>query len=199
MVLPMKKAWVRSLLAVVLVLGTAAGGWLMWAQRPYVPLWLEGTGGDFRLASESGPVNLHDFRGKVVLVYFGYTHCPDACPAALGTIGSAMQQLTGTRGRRVAGLFVSLDPRRDTPKVLKAYARFFDTRLIGLTGSAGELEKVAAAWRVSYSVPDAPPDANYAVEHSTFIYLVNPEGRVAALFDEKTDPAEIARAIRQWL
>lgn len=195
-VLRKRWAWV---LAGVLVPGIGVSAWVMQSQRPEVPSWVQVMGGDFHLVSENGPVNLHDFRGKALLVYFGYTHCPDACPTALGIIGSAMQELTGKAGQRVAGVFISLDPHRDTPQLLDEYAHFFDKRIVGLTGSADELEKVALSWRVAYSVPDAPSDSDYAVEHSTFIYLVNPEGKVVDLFDEKASPKAIAREIRQWL
>jgi protein SCO1 len=194
----LRQRWVW-LLAGVLVLGIGVSTWMLKAQRPEVPSWVQGMGGDFHLLSKHGPVSLHDFRGKVVLVYFGYTHCPDACPTALGNMGTAMQMLKGKERKQVAGVFISLDPRRDTPQVLAEYAHFFGKRIVGLTGSPDTLEKVAKAWRVAYSVPDAPADSDYAVEHSTFIYLVNPEGKVVDLFGEKTHPEEITRAIRSWL
>lgn len=196
----MKKPVVKYLLiAVVIVSALAVVAGLQLAWKPAIPPALQGMGDDFSLHSDKGTVSLRDFRGKVTLVYFGYTHCPDVCPMALGVMGSAMQALPKDEGRRVAGVFISLDPRRDTPKVLAAYTDFFDSRIIGLTGSPDELARVADAWRVGYSVPDAPADANYAVEHSTFIYLVNPEGKVAALFDEQSNPDDIATAIRRWL
>lgn len=189
----------NMLILLVVALLVVAGGWMLMHQRPEIPAALQAMGGDFRLQSASGPVSLHDLRGKAVLVYFGYTHCPDACPMALGTMGAAMQQLDTDAGARVAGIFISLDPRRDTPAVLGEYAQFFDARIVGLTGTPKELDKVAAAWRVGYEVPDEPADAQYSVEHSTFVYLVSPEGRVANLFDEKSSPDEIAAALRRWL
>lgn len=193
----MKKVWIAAVAAVVLAAAGAA--WLLYPSHPPIPPALRTLGGDFALHSARGDVRLSDMRGKVVLVYFGYTHCPDACPMALGVIGSAIRQLDPANRKRVAGIFISLDPRRDTPDVLEKYARFFNPKIVGVTGTADELAKVAGAWRVGYSVPDAPADSNYTVEHSTFIYLVNPDGKVAALFDEKTGPDEIARTVRQWL
>jgi len=196
----MKKPVVKYLvIALVLISALAVVVGLKLAWKPVIPPALQSMGGDFSLQSDKGTVSLHDFRGKVTLVYFGYTHCPDVCPMALGVMGSAMQALPEDEGRRVAGVFISLDPRRDTPKVLAGYARFFDSRIVGLTGTPEVLDRIADDWRVGYSVPDAPVDANYAVEHSTFIYLVNPDGKVAALFDEQTSPDEIATAIRRWL
>jgi protein SCO1/2 len=110
-----------------------------------------------------------------------------------------MQQVGEPLADRVAGLFVSVDPRRDTPALLGQYASFFDKRIMGVTGTSQQLDKIAAAWRVDYAVPDQPADTNYSVEHSTFIYMVNPDGRIADLFDEKTDSALIAGKMRFWL
>jgi len=191
-------AKVIASLLLALAIAMAAGLYL-YPQQPAIPPHLQQMGGDFALTSVTGTMRLADMRGKVVLLYFGYTHCPDVCPMALGTIASAMRALGEERGNAVAGIFVSLDPRRDTPAKLAQYAAFFDPSIIGVTGSPAELKEIAARWRVDYRVPELPADANYEVEHSTFVYLVNPEGRVAALFDEKTDPNEIAAAARAWL
>lgn len=178
-----------------------AGGVALWQQslKPGIPMPLQGMGDDFTLTSASGPVSLHDFRGKVVLVYFGYTHCPDVCPMALGVMAGALDELPEGMSNRAEGIFISLDPRRDTPEQLAKFTTFFSAKIHGLTGSPEQLETVADAWRVGFSVPDAPADVSYAVEHSTFLYLVNPEGKVAGLYDEKTGSGEIVAAIRQWL
>ncbi len=173
--------------------------WLLEMQKPSVPPALQGMGGDFRLESATGPVSLHDFRGKVMLVFFGYTHCPDVCPAALGVIASAMQQMEASQAGRVGGIFISVDPQRDTPALLNKYVSFFDKRIRGLTGTREQLDQVAAQWRVDYEVPEHPADANYEVEHTNFIYLVNRDGKVVDLFDEQTDPALIADRMRPWL
>ncbi|MDX8401586.1 MAG: SCO family protein, partial [Mariprofundaceae bacterium] len=156
-------------------------------------------GGDFTLQSAAGAFHLHDLRGKVALVYFGYTHCPDACPMALGVMAAAMRALPPAWAERVAGVFVSLDPERDDPATLRDYAHFFDRRIIGVTGAPDHLARVARAWRVDWHVPAHAPGEDYAVDHSTFIYLVTPDGRVADVFDEKTEPAHLALAIKRWL
>ncbi|HKI61946.1 MAG TPA: SCO family protein [Mariprofundaceae bacterium] len=191
---------IRSMfVATAILLAAAITIWLAMVQKPAVPQALQGMGGDFQLQSSRGPVSLHDFRGKVTLIYFGYTHCPDICPMALGIMAEAMRQLGEPKADKVAGLFISVDPRRDTPGILDQYASFFDKRIRGVTGTPQQLDKIAAAWRVDYSVPDKPANANYSVEHSTFIYLVNPDGKIADLFDESTDPALIADKMRLWL
>lgn len=196
----MKKS-VLKYIVITIVLISAAGltTWLLEMQKPTVPLALQSMGGDFSLESVRGPVSLHDFRGKVTLVYFGYTHCPDVCPMALGVMAEAMRKVGESQADRVAGIFISVDPRRDTPALLDQYATFFDKRITGVTGTPAQLDQVAAAWRVDYEVPDKPADAKYEVEHTNFIYMVNPDGQVADLFDEDTDPAIIADRIQLWL
>jgi len=168
-------------------------------QQLEVPEALKGMGGDFELQSSEGPVHLSDYQGKDVLLYFGYTHCPDVCPAALNTMAAAINMLKEAGEDRAAGLFISLDPRRDTPEVAGKFADFFAPEITGLTGSPEQLEQIAGKWRVSYEVPEAAAESDYAVEHSTFIYLVNQEGLVVDMFDEKTDPTLIANKMILWL
>jgi len=186
-----------STVIVMLIAGLVA--WFIWHAQADIPGFLKRMGGDFTLESTDGPVSLQDFRGKAVLVYFGYTHCPDVCPMALGVISAAMHALDEPDKDYVAGIFVSLDPVRDSPQLLKQYAGFFDHRIVGVTGSPTMLEQVAAGWHVDYNVPQASAGDNYAVEHSTFIYLVNREGQIVELFDEKTAPSVIAQSIHRWL
>jgi protein SCO1/2 len=195
--LPKAKVIVPLLLLALAAI--AAAGFQLFPRQPAIPAYLQQMGGDFALTASKGTVHLSDYRGKVVLVYFGYTHCPDVCPMALGTIAAAMHELDSEHGKEIRGIFVSVDPRRDTPEKLQQYAAFFDPRIIGATGTPEQLKKIAAKWRVDFKVPDMPADANYEVEHTPFIYLVTPDGQIAALFDEKTDPKEIAAAARQWL
>lgn len=167
--------------------------------KPSIPSHLARMGGDFALESADGVVHLSDFKGDVVLVYFGYTHCPDACPTALGLMAQAIGKLDPSAQQRVHGLFVSLDPRRDTPALMKEYVHFFDGNFIGVTGDAESLEAIARRWRVAYDIPDKPADSSYNVEHSTFIYLVNPEGKIAALYGDNTSTDQIIHDIRAWL
>ncbi len=174
--------------ATVLTLCLLLAGWATAWQleqrlQASTPLWLQQLGADFTLHSADGDVSLHDFRGRWVLLYFGYTHCPDICPTALATIAAVIRQASEYQ---VAGLLISLDPRRDTPELLQQYSRFFHPAIQGITGSPDELKQVAARWRVSYHVPDQPADQDYAVDHTAFIYLVNPDGHVQALLDEQT-------------
>ncbi|MDX8409334.1 MAG: SCO family protein [Mariprofundales bacterium] len=167
--------------------------------QPQTPAYVQGIGGDFTLSSSNGSLALHDFRGQAVLLYFGYTHCPDACPTALGTISGAIRGLPLTMQSRVAGLFVSLDPQRDTPAICNGYAHFFHPAIRGVTGSSDQLARIARNWRVNYTIPNHAPGSDYALSHSTFIYLMDPQGVVRALFGDHSTRQEISRALRLWL
>jgi protein SCO1/2 len=174
----------------------------MYGQRmlpPAVPAYLAQMGGNFTLKSATGTVHLSDFRGKVGLLYFGYSHCPDVCPAALSVMAQAMRQIPQTQAGRIYGLFVSVDPRRDTPSYLQRYVSFFDARMVGATGTPAQLSALAGDWKMDFSVPDVSADSHYSVSHSNFIYLINAQGQVVALFDEKTLPDEMALWMRRWL
>jgi protein SCO1/2 len=168
---------------------------MMQRAEPHIPPWLQSLGGDFTLQSADGAVSLHDYHGRLVLLYFGYTHCPDACPMALSVIATALKSAPP---HDAAGIFISLDPRRDTPAILHDYTAFFHPDLIGLTADAATLASIAGQWRVSYHVPDASDNPFYTVDHSTFIYLINRHGKVVALFNEKTPMQDIQRAMRLW-
>ena len=100
-------------------------------------------GGDFTLMSDKGPVRLEDFRGKVVPIYFGFTHCPDVCITSLSAIAAALDKLTDDERSQIQPLFISIDPERDDPARVGEYARYFDPSIIGLTGSLDEVSKVA--------------------------------------------------------
>jgi len=167
---------------------------------PVVPAYYQTIGGDFTLNSADGPVSLHDLRGKVLLVYFGYTHCPDACPAVMTQFAAAFDKLPQEERKKVAGIFISIDPARDTPPALKSYVRFFHPQIIGLTGRIKTIIRMAKQWGVSFAYGRKNARGGYLIDHSSTIYLVNPQGRVAALFKPyNSTPGVLADAIRQWL
>lgn len=156
-------------------------------------------GGPFQLTDHAGqPVTNETYRGRVMLVFFGFTHCPDVCPTELQVVAEVLEQL-GPRAERVAPLFISVDPERDTPQVLAGYVGLFDPRLIGLTGSDAQIAAVARAYRVYYAKVRPPDSATYLMDHSTFLYLIGPEGGFRALFRPGTPPEEISRAIQAAL
>ncbi len=156
---------------------------------------------DFALRSADGPVKLIDQRGKVALVYFGYTACPDICPTALVSVGGALRQLRPEDLGKVAAFFISVDPERDKPEGLKEYARFFHPAIIGATGTPDEIKRVAQRWRVFYAKQPATEDGRYSVDHSSECFVVGPDGRLIARLPHGSPPekivAEIRRALKQ--
>ena len=196
-----RRTWTKPLIGVVLILSLAGAAAIYARQRvrPPIPGYMQNLGGDFTLESANGQVRLTDFRGDLVLLYFGYTHCPDACPMALSNMAAAIHRLPKHERARVHGLFVSLDPRRDTSEILMKYVRFYEPSFVGVTGTPAALKAVAERWNISYSVPAHPKDMNYVVRHSTFIYLINAEGRAVALFGDNTPLATMKHDIEAWM
>ena len=158
-------------------------------------------GGAFTLTDHTGKrVSDTDFRGRYMLVYFGYTSCPDDCPADLQTIGRAMDTL-GARGRKITPVLITVDPERDRPAELKEYVAAFHPRMVGLTGSAAEIAQVAKAYKVYYRKPPGAKTASggYLTDHTSFIYLMGPGGKLRALFRPKTKPEILAREIARLI
>ncbi len=183
-----------GVLLAVLLLG--AGGTLLLGggQAP-------GTvGGPFALTDGAGrPVTQRDFRGKYLLVYFGYTACPDACPTTLSEVADAMTRL-GPMAARVQPLFITLDPARDTPAVVRTYAAAFDPRLIGLTGTQAQVDQVAREYRVEHSIHrTGPAPGDYSVDHSSVLFLMGPTGRLLAPLRADETGAALAADITRHL
>ncbi len=156
-------------------------------------------GGDFRLDSPEGPVALSDFKGKVVALYFGYTFCPDVCPTALIAVAQAFSQLSPAELAKTKGLFVSVDPQRDTLDVLKVYVPYFHPAITGLRGTEDETARIAALYGVRYMKQKADRDGQYPVDHSSFTYLIGPDGKLAASLPHGTPAQDIAARIRALL
>jgi protein SCO1/2 len=163
---------------------------LMWNRGPI--------GGPFLLVDQTGtPRTDKDFRGKLLLIYFGYSYCPDVCPTDLQQIGLAVDQL-GAAGGAVQPLFITLDPERDTATHLAEYVPLFHPRLIGLTGSAEQIRHVALAYKVYYA--KYPPDSpDYVIDHSSFVYLVDEAGRYIGFFPPGTTADRMIEIIRTHL
>ena len=158
-------------------------------------------GGPFTLQDQNGrPVSDTDFRGKLLLVYFGYTFCPDVCPTELQTISLALDQL-GKDAAKVQPLFITVDPARDTPAVLKDYMSNFYPGFLGLTGTPDQVATAAKGYRVYYAKAPVPAGgaADYLMDHSGFVYLMDREGHYLAHFVPNTPPEKIAERIRKAL
>lgn len=152
-------------------------------------------GGPFALVDQDGrEVTQVDYAGRWMLVYFGYTYCPDVCPTELGAMAAAMD-LLGPRAERVAPVFITIDPERDTPETLRAYVAQFHPRLQGLTGTPEATGAVARRYRVYHAQARRQGDTPYLVDHSSFIYLVGPDGRVRTLFRPQTPPEAMAASM----
>ena len=134
-------------------------------------------GGDFTLTSDRGPVNLSDHRGKVVLLFFGYTSCPDVCPLSLARIGACLSSLEDEYAGKVSAMFITLDPERDTPERMQRYAGYFHPRIVGLTGDAEAIDDVTSRYGIGYERSVAPESAlGYSISHPDTILLVDAEG-----------------------
>ncbi|MCB1943541.1 MAG: SCO family protein [Candidatus Accumulibacter sp.] len=156
-------------------------------------------GGDFSLQGPQGTVALADFRGKVVLIYFGYTSCPDVCPTSLALLAQALSGLDAAEREQVQGIFVSLDPDRDSPAVLAQYAPFFHPAIVGLRGTPTQIATLAGQYGVSYRKQQANAEGQYTVDHSSETYLVNRHGKLSTRLPHASPASEILAAIRQQL
>jgi len=156
-------------------------------------------GGDFTLSGPGGrPVSLSDFRGKLVLLYFGYTSCPDICPSSLSIMQRTMKALSDDAAE-VQGIFVTVDPARDGGDRLQQYARYFHPAFIGLEGSPEATRAAARLWNVSYQKEQSDSAAGYLISHSDYIYLLDRNGELAALFNSRSRHDELAAAIQTLL
>jgi protein SCO1/2 len=153
-------------------------------------------GGPFTLVDQNGAKKSDtDFRGKFMLVYFGYTYCPDVCPLTLGVMDDALAKIGAARAR-VVPVFITVDPARDTPKVMKSYVAAFGGHWVGLTGSAVEIAKVAKSYAVYYKKQPLK-GGGYAMDHSSTIYLMGPDGSFVANYDESLGPAGLAAELKK--
>ncbi len=157
-------------------------------------------GGPFTLSAPDGKtVTDRTFRGKWLLVYFGYTFCPNSCPTMLLEIATALKKL-GADAAKVQPLFITIDPQRDTPGVMQQYTQSFDPRIIGLIGTPEEIAAVAHEYGAYYVRQRTGPGGNdYVMDHSTYLYVMNPEGKYVRAFDSGTSGDRIADELRKLL
>ncbi len=156
-------------------------------------------GGDFTLRSAQGALSLHDLRGKVVLLYFGYTLCPDICPTSLAFTAQGLSQLEAPELENVRMLFITVDPERDTLERLKEYTAFFHSSIIGLTGSTEEIARIARLYGASYAKQQVESAAGYVVDHSADTYVIGADGKLFAALPHATPPGKVAEKVRAAL
>jgi protein SCO1/2 len=157
-------------------------------------------GGPFTLTDQTGKrVTDRDFRGKFMLVYFGFSNCPDVCPTALQVMAAALDKM-GPSAERITPVLITVDPEHDTPALLASYVASFHPRLVGLTGSQTEIDVVAKAYRVyAKKVPDPKSTAGYTMDHSSIIYVIGPDGSYRSHFTHATAPETIADRLTAML
>jgi len=156
-------------------------------------------GGPFQLTDHHGnPVTDKTYRGQYLLVYFGYGFCPDVCPTELANIASSMD-LLGPKAEKVTPLFITVDPERDTAEFLADYVQSFHPRLIGLTGTPAQIAAVAKAYKVYYAKSRKSAGKDYLMDHTSFVYLMGPDGTFLTMFRGQTDPKAIAETIERFM
>ena len=192
----------QALIPYLLLILALAGG-VLWHESRQVPglgkvvsTGIADVGGPFRLVDHSGKtVTDQDFRGRYMLIYFGYSFCPDVCPTTLGVVAEALQKL-GSQGQRVVPILITIDPERDTPKVLADYVKAFGPQFVGLTGSVEAIKDVEKKYRV-YATKRPLEKGGYGMDHSSVLYLMGPNGKLVSFYDEAISPDDLAKELRQ--
>ena len=156
-------------------------------------------GAPFKLISHKGePVNSEDYKGKLMLLYFGYTYCPDFCPTELQQISEALR-LIGGRASEIQPFFISVDPERDTQEVLDRYMTMFHPSFLALTGKKEDLDDVAKSFKVFSARVEEDDASDYLIDHSTFVYLVGRDGKLITMFRYGTPSMQMAQALKGYL
>lgn len=179
------------------------GGW--WIFNRLRPYQFHGTvlqspqpAPDFTLQGATGNVSLSDFRGKMVILYFGYTYCPDVCPASMSAVAGAME-IIGKKAERVQVIMVSVDPDRDTPAEIDAYAKHFNPNFVGVTGSAEEIAQVATLYGIYYAKEEGSAASGYLVEHTATLMVIDERGALKLLLPFGVTAEEIAADLNYML
>lgn len=197
-----KSSFPIPLLATIVLLGMAAVGFVLFATRgpgPNGPADLASLGGPFKLVDQTGtPRTDADFRGKAMLIFFGYSNCPDVCALTLSNMTAAVDSL-GSRTLEVVPIFITIDPGRDTVARLANYAANFGPRLVALTGDEEAIASVAREYRFYYAKTDVKSGTDYMMNHSSAIYLMGPDGRYLDHFAHDVSAAQMSSEIQKHL
>lgn len=181
--------------AVAVLLSCAAAGAALWIREPAAAP-TTAIGGPFTLTAADGTtVTDRTYRGKWLLIYFGYTFCPDACPTALSAVSGALERL-GPVAARIQPLFITVDPQRDTPAVMGDYVKAFAPGIVGLTGTPAQIAAVAREYGV-YVAPHRDEGPNYLVDHSSLLYVITPDGNFATTLSGAASSTQIADRLKQ--
>ncbi len=192
----------EALIPYLLLVAALAGG-LLWHESEMVPgigrtitSGRIAVGGPYALTDQDGqPRTSTDFRGKYQMVYFGYTFCPDVCPTTLAVMSAALDKM-GIDQNRIVPVFITIDPDRDTPAVLKKYMAAFGPRFVGLTGKPDEIADVEKEFRV-YARKQPLAGGKYGMDHSSVIYLMGPDGKLVGFYDDPISPEDLAKDLKK--
>lgn len=195
-----KQYWLWLIFAVIIALLIASLAPEYLKQQKTEGKGYPGFGGDFTLQSIDGPVALKDYRGKVVVLYFGYTYCPDICPTSLGQLSLALNKMTPQELDNLQAFFISVDPERDTVQRLRDYTNSFHPKIMGITGSAKEIAELAGRYKVLYKKVELPgSELNYSVDHSSIYYVIGKDGVLQKLIMHGTEVDDMVADLREVL
>ena len=198
--LPSRPKLIAAAVVLMAALAVAALALTQWPAQGPIGSGTALIGGPFTMVNHKGAtVTEKDFLGHYTIYFFGYTFCPDVCPTELQVLAAAMKEL-GPEADKIIPVFVSIDPERDTPAVIGGYVSNFDPRLVGLTGSPGQVATMARAFHVFYQkVPDPKTPKDYSMDHSSIIYVMGPDGKFVNHFPYTTDAKNLAEDLKKML
>lgn len=188
--------------AIVLALAAGLGGYaLMNRQLPgHLSTGTALVGGPFTLTDQNGrKVSEKDFLGRYMLVFFGFTYCPDICPTELQVMATALDRLSPAMAAKIQPLFVSIDPARDTPAAMAEYVAQFHPAIVGLTGSPAQVDAAAKAFRIYYAKAPGGDADSYMMDHTTYTYLMGPKGEFLTVFARGTTAEDMAAAVSKFV
>ncbi len=157
------------------------------------------TGGDFIVKVKDRNMSLQDLRGKVVLIYFGYTQCPDICPTSLALMSQAFRKLDENELKSVTGLFISVDPKRDSPSRLEEYTHYFHPNIIGATATKPEIDKITKMYGAAYRIVESDSAIGYIVDHSSYTYIIDKKGKLRYTLEHASSSDKIIKAVHELL
>ena len=187
--------WASAFL-IILIVAAAIGWWNLPPELHGIELQSPRVADDFTLTTSKGEVmSLSDFRGKYVVLFFGYTYCPDVCPTTLNDLQQMVKELGESRADDIQVIMISVDPERDTPEQLSTYLKYFDPDFIGMTGTVEEVQPVASQFGIFFEKQSGSANTNYLVDHTAAVTLLDPEGHVRMIFSYGVKGADMASDI----
>ncbi len=169
------------------------------AEHQTMELSAKPVGGDFTVEIQNKDLALKELRGKVVLVYFGYTQCPDICPTNLALMSQALNEMNKDELAKVSGLFISVDPNRDNPTRLDEYVKYFHANIIGATQEKAEIDRITKMYGASYRIAEGDSAMGYSVDHSSYTYVIDKKGKLRYSLEHATRSDRILEVVRELL